>query len=170
MVAELKPVAATTLPLLMEPDRPPESANNHAVANARSGWRTTDFKEFVRFQGDDHRGALIQHVIVRYLVHGVQRQQLAQEIHYSERQIQAWISGRAGSTYGEPVRRALQTLGIGMGRGGVSEASSRRGAEVVAACMGLLADVQWYMGDDWPRQRELKELSRLLTAGREPLG
>lgn len=170
MVAEMKPVAANTLPLLMEPDRPRDGASPHGIANGRSGWRTSEDGTLVRCASDDVRGALIQHVIVRYLVHGVQRQELAQEIHYSERQIQAWTSAKAGATYGEPVRRALQLLGIGMGRGGVSEASSRRGTEVVAACMGLLADVQWYMDDDWPRAREIKELSRLLTAGREPLG
>lgn len=167
MVAELKPVTANTLPLLMEPDRP-EIDSNQRTTN--SGWKR-EGGQLVRDYGADDFGALVQHVIVRYLVHGVQRQELAREIQYSERQIQAWISARAGATYGEPVRRALQLLGIGMGRGGVSEASSRRGTEVVAACMGLLADVQWFLDDsDWPRQRELKTLSRLLTAGREPLG
>ncbi len=165
MVAELKPANANTLPLLMEPDRPQIDSRQKTT---NSGWRR-EGEGLVRDHGADDFGALVQHVIVRYIVHGVQRQELAREIHMSQRQIQAWISGRAARCYTQPVRRALQLLGIGMGRGGVSEATSRRGTEVVAACMSVLADVQWYMGDDWPRQRELKELSRLLTAGREPL-
>lgn len=169
MVAELKAKAAKGLLLLMEPDRPPEGASRKMVEVGRSGWRIDGYG-YAREHAHDAHGAVIQHAIVRYLVHGVQRQQIAQEVHYSERQVQAWISGRVCRSYAEPVRRALGELGIGMGRGGISEASSRRGTEVVAACMALLADVPWYMDDDWPRQREIKELARLLTAGREPLG
>lgn len=166
MVAELKPVAATTLPLLMEPDRPDIDSRQKTT---NSGWRR-EGEKLVRDHGADDFGALVQHVIVRYLVHGVHRQQIAKEIQYSERQIQAWIGGRAARSYTQPVRRALQMLGLSMGRGGVQEKRSKRRGEVVGACMGLLADVQWYMDDDWPRAREIKELSRLLTAGREPLG
>jgi hypothetical protein len=169
VVAELKSVAGQRrlpLLLLLEPDRPDPRMHERTQ---NSGWRR-EGDVVTRDHRDDEFGALVQHVIVRYLVHGVQRQEIAQEIGYSQRQVQDWIGGRTARCYAQPVRRALQSLGIGMGRGGVSETSSRRGIEVMAACMGLLADVQWYMDDDWPRAREIKELSRLLAAGREPLG
>lgn len=165
MVAELKPVEATPLPLLMEPDRPAQ------IDHWTVGWRRVK-GEIARFHLHDEQGAIVQHVIVRYLVHGIPRQQIASEVCFSERQVQAWIGGRAWGAYGGPVRRALASLGISMGKGGVGPSKSGygRNTQVAAACLDLLADVQWHMDDDWPRAREIKELSRLLTAGREPLG
>lgn len=161
----LKEIEARGLPLLLEPDRPEP---RRGVKTQNTGWRR-EGDVVTRDHRDDEFGALVQHVIVRYLVHGVQRQELAKEIGYSERQLQAWLSGTAARCYAQPVRRALQELGIGLGRGTVGQSASGRGSEIVAACMTLLADVQWYMEDDWSRAREIKELSRLLTAGREPL-
>lgn len=164
MVAFLKPEAAPVgLPLLLEPDRPQK---RKAID---TGWQRKGDR-LIRNHSDDAHGAFVQHCVIRYLVHGVQRQTISQETGYSPRQLQAWISGDALYTYAEPVRRALRDMGISIGRGAISETGGKRACEVVQACMALLADVQRYVGDDWPRERELKELSRLLTAGREPLG
>lgn len=168
MVAQLRPRAARPV-LLLEPDRPSELTTNLVLSHG-SGWRRARNGDLIRWYDDDEQGALIQRAIVRYLVHGVQRQEIAREIHYSERQIQSWVQGRTSAYYSAPVRRALQELGIGMGRGGVKRRGSRRASEVVEACLGLLADVPAYLPSDRPRTQEINALARLLTAGREPLG
>lgn len=167
MVAELKSVAGQPrLPLLLEPDRP-KSIDHRTV-----GWRRVK-GEIVRHHAHDVFGALVQHVIVRYLVHGVPRQQIASEVNYSERQVQAWISGRAHTAYAAPVRRALESLGIGMGKGGLHPASGRGRPyrRIAAACLDLLADVPWLLATDTrPQAVRVRTLARLLSAGREALG
>lgn len=167
MVAELKPQQAA-LPLLLEPDVPPKGGNH-----ASSGWRSNG-RHMVRHPSDDDHGAMTQHVVVRYFVHGIGRAQIAQELGYCERQVQGWTTGRKCPYYTRPVRRALTELGLDLSRraGGSSrvDLGTVRLREIASACLKLLDDVQWYMDEDWPRQREIKALARLLAAGREPLG
>jgi len=170
MVAELKAPLGHGLPLLMEPAVPGEQVSNHVLGHA-SGWRRDERGALVRCQADDGFGATVQHVIVRYLVHGVSRREIAGELGYSERQIQAWVSGSAARYYAAPVREALANLGIGMGRGGLSQVVNPRARELVAAAMTLLADVPWLLATDTrPEAVRVRTLARLLTAGREPLG
>jgi hypothetical protein len=57
-------------------------------------------------------GAFVQHVIVRYVVHGVTRQELAAETNLSQRQIQAYVGGVSYQPYGLAVIEALRELGI----------------------------------------------------------
>lgn len=169
MVAQLKAPLGHGLPLLMEPSAPGHQVSNHILGHA-SGWRRED-GALVRCQADDGFGATVQHVIVRYLVHGVSRREIAVELGYSERQIQAWVSGSAARYYAAPVREALANLGIGMGRGGLSQVVNPRARELVAAALALLADVPWLLATDTrPEAVRVRTLARLLSAGREPLG
>jgi hypothetical protein len=153
------------LPLLLEPDEPARDRNNATA----SGWRRVN-GILTRHHDDDARGALVQYILVRYLVQGVQRQQIALETHYSPRQVQAWISGTTLQTYADPVRRQLAALGIGLGRGSVTETSHKRAREVVTASMALLEGAAFLLaGDDRPQAVRIRTLARLLTAGRQPL-
>lgn len=158
-----------TLPLLLEPDQPVPGLN-HAL----SGWRHRG-DALVRWPSDDRRGALAQHCVVRYYVHGVTRAELAREVGYSERQVQAFVGGIACSTYTTPVRRALSDLGIplelrAIGRSQTDPLSVRRRA-VSEAAIAVLADVPWLLAtDDRPEAARVRTLARLLAAGREPLG
>jgi len=163
MVAELKPVAAACLPLLMEPDMPKRMS-----AKGQNGWLRAG-EEFVRQPLHDGHGALIQHVLVRYFVHRVQRQVIALEVGYSERQLSAWLSGRNCETYADPVRKALADLGIELWRG--QRERSGRAEEVIAAQCSLLNDAARLLATDVrPEAARVRTLARLLTAGREPLG
>lgn len=157
--------AVTVLPLLMEPDRP------EGRKLLYTGWRREN-GILTRCRLDDVHGALVQHVVVRYYVHGIQRQVIAQEIGYSPRQVQAWLGGTASSTYGQPVRDALANLGIGLNRAGSADydPTSRRLREIVGAQARLLDDAAGLLGRDVrPGAVQVRLLARLLTAGREPL-
>lgn len=159
MVAQLRPVPES-LELLCEPDRPtPDAGHTLGWLRVKGQWE--------RNPAWDRQGALIQHLIVRYYVHGVTRGELAAELHQSPRQVQSWLSGNALPSYGRPVRRALADLGIGLNRGGgaMSGPSDVRNRQVINACMFALEMVA---GSATISPR-LRDLARLLSAGRGPL-
>lgn len=171
MAIQLKPDQERVLPLLLEPDPYGGRAGAETLRLSRTGYRRVD-GAIVRHHGDDPHGAMVQHAIVRYYVHGVGRAQLARETTYSERQVQSWLSGTASLAYGAPVRRALANLGIGLNRAGSSTAqpSDRRNREIAAALLALLVDAGWLLNRDTrPAAARFMRLARLLTAGREPL-
>ncbi len=169
MVAQLKAAAPSPLPLLLEPDQPSPAPSGHRYTRGNAtGWKRED-GVLVRQPLHDRHGALIQHVLVRYYVHRVQRQVIAQEIDYSERQISAWLAARNGATYAEPVRRALMGLGIELWRG--QRERKGRAEELIAAHRTLLESAAWLLATDTrPEAVRVRTLARLLSAGREPLG
>ena len=163
MVAALATAPATCLPLLLEPVQPGKQGNPSWVY----GWRRVQ-GAWVRCHGDDAIGALVQHAIVRYIVHGVSRQDLAREIGYSERQVQAWVCGRANTPYAEVVRQRLHELGISVGKGR-RHASATRMLEVVAAYEALLEEAADHLWLGTESGQYLQATIRLLLAGRDPL-
>src|SRR5690606_26956758 len=149
MVAALAPAPATQrLPLLIDPDRPQERSRAHRFY----GWHR-DLDGWTRWRGDDSIGAIVQHAIVRYIVHGVSRAQIAEEVGYSERQVQSWICGRAIRPYTQPVLRALTALGISVGKGTRTQATPRM-LEILAAYESLLDDAAGRLFSD--QSRDLK--------------
>lgn len=165
MVAELR-IEAATLPLLLEPDQPTGRRTRG------TGWRRKGGL-LIRNYLDDAEGALVQHVIVRYYVHGYARSEISREIQYSTRHTQSWISGSAHANYAQPVRRALSDIGLDLscrnhGRSMVEPASVRL-RDVIRACMGLISEMHPLM-PQWPHTQDIRQTARLLTAGREPLG
>lgn len=173
MVAELKPQPAA-LSLLLEPDPPPEDLPRGAFWHGYQATKTGRRRRWARY---DLTGALVQHVIVRYYVHGVGRTQIAREIGYSVRQTQMLLGGFAWQPYAMPVRRELAALGIGLNRGGsgVSPATDRRLREIANAQASLLARFEALTGGgqtivQMQALPRVRTLARLLAAGREPLG
>lgn len=172
MAIQLRPDGARAFPLLLEPDPYGGRAHAAALRMSRTGYRRVD-GELVRHHSDDPHGALVQHAIVRYYVHGVGRAQLARETNFSERQVQGWLSGTASRAYAAPVLRALDELGIGRTRAGSSAAqpADRRNREIIAALLALVVDGGWLLARDTrPAAERFMQRARLLTAGREALG
>lgn len=182
MVAQIA-APRTVLPLLVEPLRPEDGAvRGH-------GWRfdtTWDRREsrtrlprlvrtVTRNHDDDAFGAFVQHVVVRYLVHGVERRQIARETVMSERQIQAYVTGRAWTTYTRAALAALSELGITHHRGLRPRSSAdrerpTRHMEIIAAQDRVLAHaLDCLAGDPRDAAQAVMRLARLLAAGREPV-
>lgn len=161
MVASLAATSRTGLALLLEPDAP----STDQIGRAH-GWRSSRTGDRVRHHGDDDYGALVQHAIVRYYVHGVEREQIANEVGYSPRQVQSWLLGHTAGPYGAPVLRTLYELGISRGRGGRTSLQPRL-REIIAAYETLLALAADRL--DRTFDRSLIATIRLLLAGREPL-
>jgi len=169
VVAQLRD-EARVLPLLWEPDMPePPTGTRERTPN---GWRRDGEGGLRRHRPDDVRGAVIQHAIVRYYVGHVSRAALALELSYSIRFAQMIVAGQVWRPYAAPVRRQLAALGIGLNKGGTGSKlpSDFRNREIIAACLGLLADVPWLLcGDARPDAEWARRMARLLTAGRTPL-
>jgi hypothetical protein len=162
------------LPLLLEPLAPHPQARYamgwrlRTESKWRKGWAVV--KRVERDHAHDQAGALAQHVIVRYLVHGVNRAQLCRETGYAERQIQAYIQGRGYAPYTMAVLGALRELGITPHRGARSVHGVNRTAEIVAAQTRLLEQALVAIGRSTdPALAPLIARMRLLLAGREPL-
>jgi hypothetical protein len=172
MIAQLAPAPSPTpLPLLVEPLEP------HPQARIAWGWRITDIwggrrsrHVLTRHHADDARGAFAQHVVVRYIVHGVERQRIARETGFSERQVQAYIGGRACEPYTLAVLAALKELGLSVGRGRRWTDGTGRHAEIIRAQAALLdSAVHLLRMDGSDEAQALRAKLRLLLAGREPL-
>ena len=150
------------LPLLAEPLAPPPD-----VLRPR-GWRVLGSRD-QRNPAHDPIGALYQHMVVRYCVHGVPRQQIARETGYCERHVQAVVMGQTWAAYTQAVVQALAELGIKTRRGCRWHGSGRL-REINAAQHRLLADAAAALesGDAAASERVLRQI-RLLAAGQEPL-
>ena len=166
MVAEL---AAPARALLFEPDRPPDIEPNINSPARALGWSRSfvEYKraDWVRNHGDDAYGALVQEIVVRYVLHGVERARLAREYAISERQIQAYVTPKpthrqpTARYYLQPVWRALGRLGLTPGRLTIEK---RLG--VAAHLSTLAADVLYLLdADQQSRERELCAALRLLA-------
>lgn len=166
---------ASALPLLMEPLEPHPKARRATGWTVHEawegvGWRRRIVRYRVRNNRYDAHGALAQHVIVRYLVHGVGRAQIAAETGICERQIQAYAQGRALEPYTLAVLGALRQLGISPKRGQRARAKTNRTLEIIDAQTAILeraAGLLAYLPTEGAA--EVTTLARLLLAGREPL-
>ncbi len=134
MVAQLTP-DVYTLPLLMEPARPAPGMGGGGWS--ASGWRLLPMDVYERNHAHDVRGALAQHIIARYYLGCVSRDQLAREYGYGVRQVQAYLSGRAGLTYTQPLLATLRSLGISTARRGMPHPKLRA---LVLAQNALIAE------------------------------
>jgi hypothetical protein len=137
MVANPKPAAASPA-LLYEPDRPrPGGRAEHGWSHTRRIANRIEHVDLHRDPRDDYFGAQLQHAIVRYVLGKASRAALAAELGMSERQVQAYLTGRAWEPYTQPVIRALRRLGISIGRGDWKR-GGRRPKEVVEASRGVM--------------------------------
>lgn len=181
MVAALKP-DPPTLPLLAEPLKPDDRAPKAWGWTAETTWRgryvrgeglPRMVRTMVRNPSHDAMGAFVQHVVVRYIVHGVSREQIARETGYSERQVQSWIQGRAYEPYTRAVLKVLGGMGIGLRRGLRPHRYTglvTRADQIVMAQQHVLERVVPLldlMADEGTQQ--LVANARLLLAGREPV-
>jgi len=169
MVAQLAPIY-DPLPLLVEPLKPAENAVKSY------GWvreRDRLGRPWARRHDHDAFGAGLQHLIARYLIQGVERQEIARETGYSERAIQAWLVGRAWEPYTKAMLKALADMGIGHRRGlrpGKWAEKPTRAAEIVMAQRAALDKVILLLGRDTREgARELVLAARILAAGQEPV-
>lgn len=172
MVAQLREPMPQPLPLLVEPVTPPTKTSRW------KGWTITHVwagREERRILTRDHKhdamGAFVQHVIVRYVVHGVGRDEIAAEVNLSPRQIQAYISGVVYQPYSLAVIEALRELGIPNTRGERwSKHQQQRLKQVIEAQQRLLQGALLLLaGDDRPEADRVVRLIRLLEAGKEPV-
>lgn len=131
MTAELN-VMATALPLLLEPDRPRKSKGHRVY----QGWRRVMVREqgvlvakAARDHSADDWGATVQWMIVRYVLRGESRADLAAEHAMTPDTCQKYLTGVTFKSYTQPVLRALKRLGIGTRHGTRHE----RLAEIVRA-------------------------------------
>lgn len=90
-----------------------------------------------RYYQDDLHGARVQRIIWLYCVEGVRRKDLARQFEMSARQIQAYVSGEAWRSYGQPLLRMLGRYGFN----GRRPASLRRGNDREEGLRRLLRDV-----------------------------
>lgn len=140
MIAERAATAATTL--LYEPVLPFRTGDADAPGGWRPGWARRDGL-WVRRYRDDEMGAVVQHTVARYYLTNIGRADLAEELGYSERQIQGFVSGTAWTGYTAPVLAALQRLGISRTRGNWnSSGHSNRAGEMVRAQADVLRRCQ----------------------------
>lgn len=162
MVAQLKPELAAPS-LMFEPDRPPCEVSGAPIRGHWGGWRGRDFLA-VRYHEDDAWGAVVQEIILRYVLHGVERQQLAREYPCSERSVTGYVGGKAWRAYGGPVLRALKRLGIPISR----KNTPRRERAITRAVLRMSSDVVLLLGDD-PRPLAHQVIAdlRLLTVASE---
>lgn len=172
MATEYIEPAAPGLPLLLPPD--PPSAHVYGTV----GWRwkagtTPPFTVLERRPQDDEHGAVVQWIVLRYHRDGVLRKTLAAEYGYSERQVQAYLSGSDRKShkshwwtaYAAPVLRALRRLGLPVDER--SNQRKRHDAQARAA-RGALADLAHLLdGDERPEARRLQQDIRLLTVTTE---
>ena len=160
MVAETLPVRSP-LPLLAEPLWPRDRVRPR-------GWRVLQ-KGGERNLKHDAVGALFQHMIVRYVVHGAMRKEIARETGYSERFVQDVVMGRTWESYTQAVVQELADLGISIRRGCRWHGPSRL-REIVAAQERLLAETARLLdSNDRAASHRLRQRIRLLAAGKEPL-
>lgn len=122
------------LPLLCEPDRPAEGQRAFHGWSRHSGIRNrVSWEELHREHGDDEFGARVQWAIVRYVLHGVKRSEIAADLCVTETTAQSYLLGKAWTAYGQPILRTLKRLGISEGR------SFTRDREIQAAQRMVLA-------------------------------
>lgn len=169
MVAELRDESVRSLPLLFEPDPPTEDQQ------ARVGWvrvlHGSKWKgtiELERRHADDAQGAAIQHAVARFILGNVQRRQLAAELIVCETQVKFYVHGQAWTAYTRPVLRAIERLGITLGRGDWTGTGQRRPREILAASgrlMALAADALEGRPLDTDEREGLVADLRLLAAG-----
>ena len=159
------------LPVLVEPLQPSSDAFRATgwTIETVHGWR----RRITRNHADDEQGAAVQHIIVRYLVHGVERNQIAVETGYSPRQLQQIVMGRVWESYTLAVLGALADLGISSKKGLRPHRYSghiTRPDEIIGAQQEILEQI---VGVLWNDQREgaqrIVATARLLLAGREPV-
>ena len=171
MVAARNPMPQP-LPLLLEPVEPPTKTSRW------KGWKITyvwagreERRILTRDHADDAMGAFVQHVIVRYVVHGVPRKQLAAETNVSERQIQSYVGGVSYQPYGLAVIEALRELGIPNTKG--ERWDTRRGERlrqlIVAQQRTLLRALPLLADDPRIEAARVVRLIRLFEAGTEPV-
>lgn len=110
-------VDSRLLTLICEPQRP-------ASRQKRRGWRWKPFIYDMRGQQTPHRdhrgdegGAAAQHALVRYMLGGETRREIAHSMCYSERVIQSYLSGKAYPAYTAPIFATFARLGIPTTRG-----------------------------------------------------
>jgi hypothetical protein len=154
------PVQAVELPLILDPIQP--EPKDHAGRWVACGW-TKKQDTISRVTADDVRGALIQHVLCRYYVGGVSRDQLAAEYGYSVRQIQSYLSGRSGWAYSRPILAALHDIGIPAHKN-----THQRLTSIVRAQQRLIADYDDFLNhrfgqDRAERYQRLQLACRLLA-------
>lgn len=162
MVAAYSPTTPS-LPLICEPIAPPPTGEWGYIGRC-PGWIRRDSRTFERRQSDDVWGATAQHIIVRYVLHGVERKQLAQDYSLSERQIQEYLSGQAWRAYTLPVLASFARLGLSLKR----KNRQLRQERIAAAMLGRVADVVMLLKDDERplAQHVVRELS-FLAAGQD---
>jgi hypothetical protein len=171
MVAASMPMPQP-LPLLLEPVEPPTKTSRWKGWHVTYVWAGRDLRRILtRDHTHDAMGAFVQHVIVRYVVHGVARQALAAETNMSQRQIQAYVGGVSYQPYGLAVIEALRELGIPNTKG---ERWDTRGGErlrqlIVAQQRTLLRALPLLVGDPRIEAARVARLIRLLEAGKEPV-
>lgn len=112
------------LTLLVEPLKPDAGADGHGVYGWRKVVKTTRNRrvyavssDWDRRPSEDAHGALIQHMIVWYVICGVTRGELSRRFGHSERQIQSYIGGQAWKQYSGAILEELGRMGISRGRG-----------------------------------------------------
>lgn len=160
MVAES--LAVRQPPLLFEPGRP--VGGPWSRQTRLPGWWMRGGQPTERRYHDDPWGAVAQEILIRYVLCGVQRGQLAQEYAMSERAIQEYVSGIAWRAYTEPVLRVLRRMGIGLQR----RNRRAREREIARAVCTMAADVLTLLADD-PRPLAIVtvETLRVLAAAHD---
>lgn len=104
---------ADLLELLAEPVLPAEGHRGTTY-----GWKprpiraTDDRRHYERYHADDQQGAVVQHVVCRYVLGDVTRSELSREYGMCSRQVNAYVSGEAWVTYATPILEAIARLGV----------------------------------------------------------
>lgn len=135
--------------LICEPSRPPDLPRRGPGVKGWRWGRITDSDGrrswgWVRDHADDAWGAVVQEIVVQYLVRGTSRGDLARQYPISERPIQAYANGSSWANYSGPVLAILERLGLTM----THKSRQRRYERIAASMLRRSADLCRLLADD----------------------